>query len=608
MSFRHKLLAIVTLTLVLTVAAVTWVITSITRRAFERADQQRLSALVEQFQRQFQQRADDLSRRVSAAAASETVSRVALSLAREAGPPPAFLHEAASVAENLHLDFLEFTDRDGKILSSAQTPAKFGYSDTSLKNLSALAGKPPFLKMEDLPDTSALGLFVVRVSAAGDQLVYVIGGERFDARFLSTLQVQPGMHVALSTPSSPIVNSEPTWSNPAKLADVIQNARQQGGPASSLVHWSNDPAEDEVITAIPLEGQDNKPLAVLLVSSSRRPYVELRNRIESAALLVGGVGVFLGLLLSAWAASRMTRPLEQVAAATRELAFGNMSTRVEVHSSDEIGDLAEAFNRMTEDLQDQKQRLIQTERVAAWRELARRLAHELKNPLFPLQLTVENLVRAREQQHQMFDEMFHESATTLLTEIQNLKSIISRFSEFSKMPEPRFQQVDVNELLRGVARLHQSQLDARPQGAIRADLNLDSTPPRIAADPEMLHRAVSNLVLNAIDAMPQGGTLTLRTRGAEDGVTIQVSDTGTGLTPEECERLFTPYYTSKQHGTGLGLAIVQSVVSDHGGRIDVRSRTGEGTTFVITLPANSSRLAQPEPTKESHEFTRQGEE
>src|SRR5262245_48080594 len=116
MSFRRKLLLIVTLTLLLTVAAVTWVITSITRRAFERADEQRTSALVEQFQRQFQQRADDLSRRVTAAAAGETVSRVALSLARESGPPPAFLHEAASVADNLHLDFLEFTDRDGKIL------------------------------------------------------------------------------------------------------------------------------------------------------------------------------------------------------------------------------------------------------------------------------------------------------------------------------------------------------------------------------------------------------------------------------------------------------------------------------------------------------------
>ena len=106
----------------------------------------------------------------------------------------------------------------------------------------------------------------------------------------------------------------------------------------------------------------------------------------------------------------------------------------------------------------------------------------------------------------------------------------------------------------------------------------------IPADPELLHRAISNLVLNAMDAMPKGGTLTLRTKTADGKVIMEVADTGSGLTREECERIFTPYYTSKQHGTGLGLAIVQSVVSDHGGRISVKSEPGQGTTFVIELP------------------------
>jgi signal transduction histidine kinase len=103
----------------------------------------------------------------------------------------------------------------------------------------------------------------------------------------------------------------------------------------------------------------------------------------------------------------------------------------------------------------------------------------------------------------------------------------------------------------------------------------------------LLHRAISNLVLNAMDAMPQGGTLTLRTRDDGREVVIEVADTGAGLTPEECERIFTPYYTSKEHVTGLGLAIEQSVVSDHGGRIHVRSSPGRGTTFVIELPRNA---------------------
>ncbi len=121
--------------------------------------------------------------------------------------------------------------------------------------------------------------------------------------------------------------------------------------------------------------------------------------------------------------------------------------------------------------------------------------------------------------------------------------------------------------------------------------------PEIHADPDLLHRALSNLVLNAIDAMPQGGDLTLsttalRTGGLADGIAISVSDTGAGLTPEECERLFTPYYTTKQHGTGLGLAIVQSVVSDHGGKISVESAKEKGTTFRIELPIGTPQSSQ----------------
>jgi two-component system, NtrC family, nitrogen regulation sensor histidine kinase NtrY len=261
---------------------------------------------------------------------------------------------------------------------------------------------------------------------------------------------------------------------------------------------------------------------------------------------------------------------------------------------DELSQLAESFNRMTTELLEQKERLVQAERVAAWRELARRLAHELKNPLFPLQLTVENLMRARAQSPQQFDEMFQESSRTLLAEIANLKAIIGRFSEFSKMPHPQLQPVQLNELLRGVAQLYQAQFEVPGRALVVCKLELDENLDPIMADPELLHRAVSNLVLNAMDAMPNGGTLTLRTRNDNAKAMIEVADTGSGLTTEECERIFTPYYTSKQHGTGLGLAIVQSVVSDHRGRISVQSQPGQGTTFVIELPRNIAVLNQAE--------------
>ncbi len=375
-----------------------------------------------------------------------------------------------------------------------------------------------------------------------------------------------------------------------KLEPLVDAVRKSKGEMTGLVHWSGEQTEDEVFHAIPLmgagTGHDRPLLAILLIGNSRRTYVELMRHIRSAALIVGGGGILLAILLSSWAAARVTRPVEQLAHAAQEVAAGNWNSRVDVLGDDELGQLADSFNRMTTELLWQQERLVQAERVAAWRELARRLAHELKNPLFPLQLTVENLMRARQQNPEQFEEVFRESSRTLLAEIANLKGIVGRFSEFSKMPQPQLHRVQVNEVIRGVVQLFQAQLEAPGRAKISCELQLDPHVEPVAADAELLHRAISNLILNAMDAMPQGGRLTLSTRDEGSNVVIEVADTGSGLTREECERIFTPYYTSKQHGTGLGLAIVQSVVSDHGGRIRVRSEPGLGTTFVIDLPKN----------------------
>ena len=605
MTFRRKLLIVFALTVFLSVAGVALLVQWVTRNAFEKTENQRTAALVTQFQREFSRRGEDVARRVEAIAASDSVMRMATALNGTSSDFAEYFDLARVIAENHQLDFLEIIDGRGTIVSSAQWPAKFGYPEPAFESLSTSNDQSPFLKLEELQDSTALGFFAARAIRLGERSVYVVGGRKLDKNFLLALDLPADIRVLLyqnrGDHFSPELLLDPgsgASADPArpaeKFAPLIDAVRKYDQEISGLVDWTSDRADEEVFHAIPLRGvgKDRPLLGILLIGNSRRSYVELKRRIRDAALLVGGGGIVLAILLSSWASARVTRPVEQLARAARDVTSGNWNASVQVEGHDEVAQLAESFNRMTSELLAQKERLVQTERVAAWRELARRLAHELKNPLFPLQLTVENLIRAREHSPEMFEEIFRESSQTLLAEISNLKGIIGRFSEFSKMPQPQLQRVQVNEIVEAVGRLFQAQFQAKGREAIQCQMQLDRRLEPIAADPELLHRALSNLVLNAMDAMPDGGTLTLRTRQDDGKVAVEVCDTGSGLTREECERIFTPYYTSKQHGTGLGLAIVQSVVSDHGGRISVQSEPGKGTTFVIELPSNVGVLPQ----------------
>jgi signal transduction histidine kinase len=481
------------------------------------------------------------------------------------------------------LDLLELVAGDGMIVSSAQWPARFGYKEDWLSDEPDWKERGAFLKREELPDGVALALEAVGAASIGDRKLYVAGGRLLDREFLSTLVLPAGMRVLLYRNLEPqfsaaeLIGAAGTAPGALRLESLIEQVVQQRRDATATV---GSGASAETFHALPLDGYDGGVLGVLLIGSSRRDLVELEASMLRTAALVAAAGILLGVALSWWAAARITRPVQRLAESAGRVAAGDWSATVDVASGDEIGQLAGAFNRMTHELVEQRDRLVQAERVAAWRELARRLAHELKNPLFPLQITVENMQRARESYPEQFDEVFREGTATLLAELSNLKQIIGRFSDFAKMPAPRMEPVDLNDLVAETIKLFEGQL---AKAGIRASAELDRELRPVEADREQIARALRNLILNAIDAMPGGGTLTITTIATGAGARLEVADTGQGLTPEECERLFTPYYTTKTHGTGLGLAIVQSVVSDHKGRIAVESEKGHGATFRIDL-------------------------
>jgi len=591
MSFRAKLLTFFVLTIVAAVTMVAWGVSVYTRRAFEEFDRQRSDALVAQFRREYAQRGDEIAHRVQGIADAEATLRMAMDLNRPQADASQYYNDARGIAQTQQFDFVDIISDDGTLISSSEWPARFGYKNDWVNAEPDWNSKGAFLRRVDTPDAVDLGMIAVRTVRVGEKRLFLIGGQRLDQNFLATLVLPEGMRALLyrnleqgfvpselTDPRGPV--SQPELFSPM-IAEVQKNRHELQRAVTSGAGINSN---SETVNAIPLLGRDGDLLGVLLVGSSRQNLIQMLNFIRALALLVAGGVILLGLVFGWWISARVTRPIEELAAGAREVAAGNWQARVDVRSRDEVGQLAEAFNEMTRQLAEQRERLVQTERVAAWRELARRLAHELKNPLFPLQLTVENLQRAREQTAEQFDEVFFESTATLREELENLKAIVSRFSDFAKMPPPQFEPVDVNDLVRSAVKLHEPQLAPVGRPPITPELYLDENLPRPQADPILLRRALENLILNSLDAMPTGGTLTVRTSQRNGAVRLEVTDTGEGLTPEECARLFTPYYTTKRHGTGLGLAIVQSVVSDHGGRIEVESAPGAGATFRIELP------------------------
>jgi nitrogen fixation/metabolism regulation signal transduction histidine kinase len=262
---------------------------------------------------------------------------------------------------------------------------------------------------------------------------------------------------------------------------------------------------------------------------------------------------------------------------------------------------------MAAQLSAKRESLMQAERVAAWRELARNFAVELKVPLFSLQLTLENLARAREKTPEQFNDIFGESMTVANGEMENLKDIIARFSDFAKMRQPRMQPVNVNDVLREAVKSFETAFHSRGRPPVKPELLLDEYAAKVWADPELLYKGFENVIANSLNAMPMGGTLTVRTAQQNGMVRVEICDTGSGLEDGQAADAAVRY-PAKLEGAGLGLATIQTVVSDHGGRMSVEAMPAAGTAFRMEFPiapapspakapqaVNGSKASKPQP-------------
>ena len=603
MTFRTKVFVLFTLALLLSVGAMAVGVTILTRRSLDDSSRQHSEALLGQFRREFERRGQDVAHQVQAIADAEATVRMAIDLSRPQADVSVYVNDARGVSQAHQLDFLDFASDDGSIISSNELPSHFGTKMDWLLQPQDWATRGSFLARVDTQNGPALGLMSVSKVRVGDKDLYIFGGARVGKDFLSSLVVPTGIRALLYLNLDPsfqvenLIGESGSVPQGERFAAAIDQQREHPGRQTFRIAWTSDAASAETFQAVPLLGRQGEVLSVLLVGSSQRESAEVERNILLLAILVAASGLVFGLLLSWWGAAAVTNPVRRLEACARDVSAGNLNTRANVSGSAEIGRLAKAFNYMSEQLGEQRDRLVQTERAASWRELARRLADELRNPLLALQTTAESLQRSQEQNPEQSNEASRAQAAELLSGIEKLEKVVAKFRDFGGLPQPELASVDLNDLVRGIVKQYEGEFGAVGRPPITPELHLEENLPLVQADVSLLRRALDNLILNAMDAMPGGGVLMLRTSQANDAVELEVSDTGTGLTPQECGRLFTPYYTTKQHGTGLGLAVVQSVVSDHGGRISVESEAGVGTSFHIRLPAKplQSVITQPAP-------------
>ena len=328
-----------------------------------------------------------------------------------------------------------------------------------------------------------------------------------------------------------------------------------------------------------------KAVGLLEIHVSRRDLEGRIGRLLELAGWLAGLSALLALAVGVWISRRISTPLERLAVAASDVAAGAREHQVPaLRGRDEVARLTQAFNRMTTDLRDSEERLRHSERIAAWQEIARRIAHEIKNPLFPIQTCIETLEKAHARGHEDFEAILGESTRTILEEVARMKRIVEEFRDFARMPPLAPRSTNLSLLVRDMVALH---------GDATGEVELRAAGPdevEVTVDPDKIRQVVTNLVQNSVQAHQSGSQVEtpwveVRVQVARDGgAMVVVADNGPGLSDEAQDRLFTPYFTTRPGGTGLGLAIVHRIVTEHGGTIHVESSREAGTRFTIVLP------------------------
>jgi signal transduction histidine kinase len=329
------------------------------------------------------------------------------------------------------------------------------------------------------------------------------------------------------------------------------------------------------------------PDASLCVSVTPADVRALRRDLLKSFAGVAPLAFLAALAIGLVLAGRIARPIRDLAERAESISAEHARPITLLEEKDETRRMTLAFDQMLDGLQASERRRLAAERVAAWEEIAKRLAHEIKNPLSPIQVAVENLRRTRERAPLAFDEAFDVETRTILEEVGSLRALVDEFAQFARLPRPRIAACDPRAIVEQAIALFAGRIEVM---RVTVVIVVDDAPAVIEVDAEQIGRVLKNVVANALDAMEEAGerrlTVTLRAEG--DGVAFSVRDTGRGFDPEALRRVFEPYFTTRsgRGGTGLGMAIARRIAVEHGGTLTASGAPGSGATITLSVPVS----------------------
>jgi len=468
---------------------------------------------------------------------------------------------SARLVQGTDLEVLELAGDDGRILASHHWPDRVGLN-------SPYRSQPKLRFRIDTPDGERVGWFYSRILRVGQQDIALLAGRFMDVQWLdeAAALADAGWWIRADGSTGLISSSVPSITVPGdvQVRQAAQDQRLRAG------NWR--------LRSTPLNLTDGTTGSVVLGRhgrGERSAWIRLRGAWVGLTLVAALAASLVGLVLG----RRAARPVDQLVRAVDAIAAGKEDYDFPGIPQDEFDELVASFSRLQRSLEQQSRRSAAAERVAAWQEVARHVAHEVKNPLAPIRLTVQNLQRARKSHAESFGTLFEEGTQTILEEVDQLSRLVGEFSEFARLPEPFPRSESIDSLLEEVLELYSADPHLE---VIRPTVSV----PAVEIDRDQISRVFKNIIGNAVDAMGSARMRQLRVETAvvEGYLEITFEDTGPGFDDDAERRVFEPYFTTKSHGTGLGMAISYRMVAEHGGEIVAENRSGGGARVTVRLP------------------------